>query len=261
VESAVLNIFDLMGASQGGSGLDAMARQFGLTQDQAQRAFAALMPAFALGLQRNAATPDALGDLMRMMGAGQPAPQPQGGLSGGVRADPPPPQPQGDEALGRLFGPPELTRQIAEQAAHWSGVSATVLQQMMPIFAAALVASLSKFSEVMRAQAGGAPTPGPTPAQPHAAWAEMMSGFMGAGGSAPPTTQPGGASAPRQDAAPKPEPQAEPRPAEPPSSSSNDELQAAWSGAVESGREAQAQYIATLQNIFDQFWGARPDRR
>jgi hypothetical protein len=28
-----------------------------------------------------------------------------------------------------------------------------------------------------------------------------------------------------------------------------------------SGRDAQAQYLASLQNIFDQFWGAGPDRR
>ena len=120
----MLNFFDLLGAAQGGTGLDALARQFGLSQDQAQRAFAALMPAFALGLQRNAATPNAFSNLMQMMGSGMPAEA----------------QAQGKEALGQLFGPPELTRQVAEQASHWSGVSAQVLQQMMPIFAAALVA-------------------------------------------------------------------------------------------------------------------------
>ena len=35
----------------------------------------------------------------------------------------------------------------------------------------------------------------------------------------------------------------------------------AWAQAMASGRDAQAQYLASLQNIFDQFWGAGPDRR
>jgi hypothetical protein len=247
-ESAVLNIFDLMGAAQGGTGLDAMARQFGLTQDQAQRAFTALMPAFALGLQRNASTPDAFANLMGMAGFGQPT-EPKA-------------QEKAKEALGQLFGPPELTRQIAEQAAHWSGVSAQVLQQMMPIFAAALVASLSKFSEVMRAQAGSAPAASPSPAaaQPYAAWAEMMRALMGGGASPAPQPSPAASSddpAAKAAAEPKTQPAAETAPPPP----SAEDLQAIWSQAMASGQEAQAQYLATLQNIFDQFWGAGPGRR
>ena len=49
--------------------MDAAARQFGLSQAEAQRAFAALMPAFALGMQRNAADPAGFANLMRMMSA------------------------------------------------------------------------------------------------------------------------------------------------------------------------------------------------
>ena len=113
----MFTIFDLM---RPGAGMDAMARQFGLTQDQAQRATEALLPAFMLGLQRSAGNPNAFANLM---GAAAPSTSQ--------------PQAAGSQALGQLFGPPDLTRQIAEQAAHWSGVSAQVMQQMMPIVAGA----------------------------------------------------------------------------------------------------------------------------
>jgi hypothetical protein len=56
---------------------------------------------------------------------------------------------------------------------------------------------------------------------------------------------------------PEPPPEAKPKAPQP----SSGAMQAAWSQALESGREAQAQYLASLQNIFDQFWGAGPGRR
>jgi hypothetical protein len=242
-ERALFNIFDMMRTAQGGIGMDAVARQFGLSQEQAQRAFAALMPAFALGLQRSAADPAGFANLMRLMSPPFAAPQA-------------PPPAQGGEALGQILGSAELTRRVAEQAAHWSGVSAQVLQQMMPIFAAALVGSLSQFSEVMRAQAaGGQPAAAaPTPADPYAAWAEMMRGFMAqAAPAAPPSPTSAAAAAQPPREKEKPAQEAAPPPPE--------GGEAAWSQAMASGRDAQAQYLASLQNIFDQFWGAGPDRR
>ena len=177
----MFTIFDLM---RPGAGMDAMARQFGLTQDQAQRATEALLPAFMLGLQRSAGNPNAFANLM---GAAAPSTSQ--------------PQAAGSQALGQLFGPPELTRQIAEQAAHWSGVSAQVMQQMMPIVAGAVIGGLSKFSEVMRDQAASPQAAaGNAAATPYAAWADMMRTMLGGSSAAAPTPQaepaapPGGSS-------------------------------------------------------------------
>lgn len=267
----MFNVFELMSAAQGGAGMDALARQFGLSQEQAQRAMAALMPAFALGLQRNAADPTGFASLLNMM---------PGGAATGWDALSPQAKTQGEQALGRLFGPPELTRQVAEQAAHWSGVSAQVLQQMMPIFAAALVGSLAKFSEVMRAQAGSAPAPAspsePATAQPFAAWAEMMRAMMGAAAppqKAEPEAKPNAGANPWSDmvramsceAPVAPEPATPPAPSSPPppagGGEAGEDLKAAWSDAIQKGREAQEQYLATLRNIFDKFLGAGAERR
>jgi hypothetical protein len=237
-ESALFNIFELM-RTDPAIGMDAVARQFGLSQAEAQRAFAALMPAFALGMQRSAADPAAFANLMRMMTPPFAGPQTQTA-----------PQAHGTEALGQLFGSAELTGRIAEQAAHWSGVSAQVLQQMMPIFAAALVGSLSKFSDIMRTQAAGRqPSANPPARDPYAAWAEMMRSF--ATPPAPAASPPSGGGS-SQPPAEKPD-DAEASPA----GGAGD----AWAQTMASGREAQAQYLASLQNIFDQFWGAGPSRR
>jgi hypothetical protein len=253
----MLNIFDFMGAPPGG--LDAMARQFGLSQAQAQRAMEALMPAFALGFQRAAADPQAFTNLMNMFAAGQPTSSNEGAPQGQAQL-------QGDAALGQLFGSPELTRRVAEQAAHWSGIGAQVLQQMMPIFAAALVSALSKYSEIMRAEAArtsrdstakayalgaetsktGAETP--TPADPFAAWSEIMRTMAAACAARP---------AEAEEPAPEPPPDA----GKPAPESSPEALGEAWSKAIEQGREAQAKYLTSLQNMFDQFWGAPPGRR
>ena len=42
----MLPLFDMMMKAQGGNAMEAMAKQFGLAQDQMQQAMAALMPAF-----------------------------------------------------------------------------------------------------------------------------------------------------------------------------------------------------------------------
>lgn len=278
----MFNIFDMMRGAPGGAGLDAIARQFGLPHEQAQRAFAALMPAFALGLQRNAADPAGFANLMKLMAPAQGA--------GMWDAFSPQAKDQGAKALGQVFGPPELTRQVAEQAAHWSGVSAQVVQQMMPLVAAALVGSLSQFSDAMRAQAAqaGAPAasarPNDAAGQAYAAWAAMMRSIMGAGSPQPapeppkPQPEPGAGLNPWADmvramtgqAAVPAEPPKPPKPPEarsapperdPAPAAAGEDLGAAWSDAVQRGREAQEQYLATLQGIFDKFVGAAPDRR
>ena len=266
----MFNIFEMMQAGQGHAGLDGLARQFGISQEQAARAASALLPAVLLGLQRSATDPNAFANLTRAFTAGPFASFFQN------PAQPFPPQAnrQAEQALGQVFGSADLTRQVAEQAATWSGVSANTIQQMMPLMTAAVVGSLSQFSDMMRAHAsaaGGAPTPPPSPAlaQPLAAWMEMMRLKMGGQPGEPPKPAPQPAAIPanpwlhmmqammgqQPPEAPPPEPQPEPEP------SPSKDRQDGWADAIKTGREAQQQYIASLQNLFDSFWAAGPGRR
>jgi hypothetical protein len=277
-----------MRAAQGGAAMENMARQFGLSVDQTRRALEALMPAFALGFQRNAADPMGFANLLRMMGSGQYAnffDQP--GLAFSPQA-----WSEGNRIIGQLFGP-EVGRQVAEQTAAWAGVAPEIMRQMMPTVATTLMGGLfrsaaneglagmfEQFAQILRG-GGGATAAGRADAQaalpdPFTAWASML-GMWGGG--------PPGAAKPEPDrVAPDPfmnpfapwadmmnamlgggqpaAPPSEPRAAEPPRAP-EPPLQDAFAffgQMFETGREVQQQHLATLQNIFDTYWGANPKR-
>lgn len=82
-----------------------MARQFGLTVEQTQRAFEALMPALTLGLQRGAGL-DPTG-FARMFSAPETARTAM---------------PLGLDALGQMFGSAQLMQAVLQQASTASGV-------------------------------------------------------------------------------------------------------------------------------------------
>ena len=65
------SLFDIFAQAQNGAGMQALAQQFGLSQQQTQAAVEALLPAFSQGLQRNTADPYGLGAFMTAMASGQ----------------------------------------------------------------------------------------------------------------------------------------------------------------------------------------------
>lgn len=143
-------MFDFM--PQGQAFTESLAKQFGLSTDQSRKAMEALMPAFWIAMQQQAARPD---NLMRFFSGmtGQSMPfgtmggfsnpfMPSGfgagfgsGFGSGFNT------PSSEDFTTMLFGGPELRRAIAEQAAQWSGVNATIVQQMIPAIATSMMAS------------------------------------------------------------------------------------------------------------------------
>ncbi len=122
----------------GAAGMQGVAQQFGLSPEQTRRALEALLPAFAIGLQRT--TPN----------------------------DP--------TGFANIFGSPMLTQAVLQQASLTSGVGAQVLRQMLPMMAGAVVASIVHMllnppavSEPAR-PAAGFPV--------NQAWLEMMKAFL-----------------------------------------------------------------------------------
>jgi hypothetical protein len=280
----MFTLLDLMRAAQGGAAMENMARQFGLSVDQTRRAMEALMPAFALGFQRNAADPMGFSNLMRMMGSGHYA----GFFDQASQAFSPRAFSEGNTILAQLFGP-EVSRQVAEQTAAWAGVAPEVMRQMMPVAATMLMGGLSRsaasegladmFEQFAKTLRGGAPAPTPAPRpeadaqampDPFSAWAGMLAAMWGA--PRPPekpelpqaempdpfapwaammSAMTGG-----QPAAPAAEP---PRPEPKPETPQNPfEF---FGRMFDMGREVQEQQLATLQGIFDAYWGTGPKRR
>lgn len=269
----MVNLLDIMRQAQHGAGMDNMARQFGLSLADAQRAVETLLPAFSLGFRRNTLNPGAFGPFLDALSSGRYAPffdgttlTPGGGIT-----------PPGAELMGQIFGSPDVSRQIAQQASVMSGVGAQVLQQMMPTMGAVLMggmtryASLEGVSDVLRQWAdwlkvaASAQTARSQPASPdlYGVWAGLVGSMFGMG---PGNLAPG-------DLAPvKPQP-APPSPTdpwsqlmammtggwtkpEPPPPPVQPNAFAALARMFEAGREVQVQHLAQFQQILDGTWGA-----
>ncbi|MER9266128.1 DUF937 domain-containing protein [Mesorhizobium sp. M0410] len=179
------SLFDILAQAQNGNGMQALAQQFGLSQQQTQAAVAALLPAFSQGLKRNTADPYGLGSFMTAMASGQHAKY----FEDASRAFSPQGLDEGNGILGHLFGSKDLSRAVASQAAQASGVSQQVLQQMLPAIASMMMGGLFKqttnqlggqmhaavsggnplgelIEQMMRQAGGGSQAPAPQPAAP-----------------------------------------------------------------------------------------------
>ena len=135
-----------------------LGREFGLSPQQTQLAVAALLPAISMGLKRTTATPEGLGNLLAVMGA-QPDlhamyDDPQVALSREGRA-------AGNAALARMFGSPEASRAIVDQAQQLSGISSSILKKLLPVLAGIIISSLMKSGSGKAAPS--APEPQATP--------------------------------------------------------------------------------------------------
>ena len=146
----MLNLFDMLNQSQNGNGMEALARQFNLSQQQTQAAVEALLPAFSQGLKRNTADPYGVGNFMSAMATGQYGQY----FDNAAQAFSPQGVQQGNDVLGQLFGSKDLSRAVAAQAAQASGVGQQVLQQMLPVLASMVMGGLFK-QTTNQMQAGG----------------------------------------------------------------------------------------------------------
>ena len=139
--------------AQNGQAVELMARQYNLSQQQAQLAMEALMPAFSQGLKRNASDPYGVAGFLQALSTGQHARY----YEDASRAFSPEGMAEGNGILGHLFGSKELSRAVAAQAAQATGIGQQVLQQMLPVIASMVMGGLFKQStnQMPGAQAGG----------------------------------------------------------------------------------------------------------
>lgn len=134
------NLFELMNQAQGGNAMANLANQYGLSQQQMQKAMEALLPAFSLGLERQAATPTGFEQLLNSFGQGQYA----GYYDSDGDGIPDTARTSGNDVLAQLFGSPDMSRAVAQQAAAMSGISDSILKQMLPVIATMLMGGLFK---------------------------------------------------------------------------------------------------------------------
>lgn len=245
----MFNWFDLMRQAQASAGLEVLMRQYQLSADQAQKALAATVPAFALGLQHAMATGDPARFFQAMMSGNYQDFWRAAGSSFTARA-----QQEGHRLLDQIFSSDEVSRRVAHQAADYAGLSLETMQQILPLLAGILAGGISQWMNAqMRAVQASPPAEsekvGQTAANP---WVDLWAQWMQA---ASPERKP--AAAPFEtmmaDFLRTAQPQ---KPTERAPSPFAD-----WQDMVTKGSEAQVQYLAALQNIFDNAWKDAPKKR
>ncbi|MDB5555724.1 MAG: hypothetical protein JWL86_5708 [Rhizobium sp.] len=136
----MLPLFEMMMKAQNGDAVNAMAKQFGLAQEQMQQAMAALMPAFSTGLKRSATNPYDFSSLMAAAGNGNYAKY----FEDMGKAFSPQGIADGNNALGMIFGSKDVSRAVAAQAEQMSGIGQEVYKQMLPVIANAMMGGFFK---------------------------------------------------------------------------------------------------------------------
>ena len=150
------NLYEILNNAHDGEGMTALGREFGLTQTQTEAAVTALLPAISTGLKQSTATVDGLGNLFGVMGQQQNLqdiyddPEMAFGPEG-VAA--------GNDALSAIFGSPDVSRAVIDQAQNFSGVSSNILKKMLPVLAGVLLSGLMRSSSSGKSVSPELPAP------------------------------------------------------------------------------------------------------
>ena len=141
-----MQITDLL-AQMGGP--QAIARDLGISEDEASTGAAALAPAILGGLKKQSQSSglDGLSGLLQQLGGG--------GLLDNVLSAQPTDVGRGNDVLGQIFGSKEVSRGVAENAAAQTGLDSGVLKKMLPLVAMLVAGYAAKQGGGAAPQAGG----------------------------------------------------------------------------------------------------------
>lgn len=144
-----MSLLDTILNSQNGAALQHIAAQAGIAPDQAASALSALVPALAAGVQRNTQTSSGLSGLLGALATGdhqQYINDPSSlATAGGVQ--------DGAAILSHILG--GQSGQVLSHVSAQTGIGADVLQQVMPMAAAALMGAMAHHVNTSPAGTGG----------------------------------------------------------------------------------------------------------
>jgi hypothetical protein len=150
------SLYEILNNAHDGEGATAFGREFGLTPTQTEAAVKALLPAVSMGLKQSTATVNGLGNLFGVMGQQRDLqdmyddPETAFGPEG-VAA--------GKDALSVIFGSPDVSRAVIDQAQNFSGVSSDILKKMLPVLAGVLLSGLMRSGASAKTASPGGPAP------------------------------------------------------------------------------------------------------
>lgn len=148
-----MNLTDIL--AQAG-GLQAVARDLGVSEEQAAAGAQALLPAILGGMKKQAqASPtgtEGLGGLLGELGGSGLIDQ----VLSPQRTDPSP----GNAVLGQIFGSKDVSRTVADHAAAQSGLDSSLLRKMLPLLSMLVAGFIARQAGGAAAQPAGAATGG-----------------------------------------------------------------------------------------------------
>lgn len=227
--------FDLMQDAQQSALRAFGSGEFGLSADQQTKALQALMPAFWLGLKKNAADPFGVAAFWQQAAGGQYRSyfdNPLSAITPAGIAD-------GNKLVETMFGSPEVARAVSLQVEAASGIAQDVVRRMMPVYANIVMGGLQrqaegfenpfvKFMQTMAQQAQ--PAKAEAQKRPDLPFVTMMEAFLGK------------------------EPEKAPEPEEP---ITQEEV---IDRLFDAGRSMQDSYWKSMERIFDQFGGEKKNK-
>lgn len=130
-------------------GLESIARELGIDEQQAQIGADALLPAILGGFQKQAQAvgTGGLGELLGQLGGG--------GLMDQVLSPQPTNVAAGDAVLGEIFGSRDVSRAVAQNASSQTGLDPALLKQMLPLLAMLVSGFMAKGGAGATAGGGG----------------------------------------------------------------------------------------------------------
>ena len=155
------NLYEILDDAHDGEAIAVLGREFGLTPKKTEAAVTALLPAISSGLKRSTSTVDGLGNLFAVMGQqndlhalyddAESAVGPEGVAAG-------------NDVLSVIFGSPDVSQAVVDQAQKFSGVDSNILKKLLPVLAGILVSGLTRSGSASASPRGPAPSSGaPTP--------------------------------------------------------------------------------------------------
>ncbi len=150
-------------------GLQSMARELGVSENQAASGAEALIPAILGGFKNQARAQPAglegLGGLLGQLGGG--------GLLDEVLAPQPTDLSHGDQVLGQIFGSKDVSRTVTQNAASQSGLDPSILRKMLPMLAMLVAGFMAKQQSAGTQAPQAAPSAGPL--------GDLLGGLLGGG--------------------------------------------------------------------------------
>ena len=176
-----MQLSDILGKT---GGLQSIARELNIGEDEAARAAEALGPAVLGGFRKQAESLpqglSGLGGMLNQFGGG--------GLLDSVLSSQPTDTDSGNSVLGQIFGSKDVSRAVAQNAASQTGQDPSVLKKMLPMLAMLVAGYMAKKGSAGAAKfssdAGlGRGTMGGMPGAQQDDEAEGLGGLLGMGGS------------------------------------------------------------------------------